>query len=140
MAECPPIDVRPDLWRIVSSILQKHVPQYEVWAFGSRAKWTAKPYSDLDLAVITAQPLTLDVSAALADAFAESDLPWRVDVVDWASTSESFRQIIERDKVVVQSKSLGLPYAGLPCETGREDGQGRGAGCADSGEVGGAGV
>ena len=102
MAECPPIDVHPDLWRIVSSILQKHVPQYEVWAFGSRAKGTAKRYSDLDLAVITAQPLTLDVSAALADAFAESDLPWRVDVVDWASTSESFRRIIERDKVVVQ--------------------------------------
>ena len=46
MAECPPIDVRPDLWRIVSSILQKHVPQYEVWAFGSRAKGTAKRYSD----------------------------------------------------------------------------------------------
>ena len=105
MVECPPIDVRPDLWHIVSGILQKYVPQYEVWAFGSRAKWTAKPYSDLDLAVITAQPLTLDVSAALADAFAESDLPWRVDVVDWASTSESFRRIMERDKVVVQNRA-----------------------------------
>ena len=104
MAERPPIDVRPDLWRTVSGILQKHVPQYEVWAFGSRAKWTAKPHSDLDLAVITAQPLTLDVGAALADAFAESDLPWRVDVADWASTSESFRRIMERDKVVVQNR------------------------------------
>lgn len=114
MAERPPIDVRPDLWRIVSGILQKHVPQYEVWAFGSRAKGTAKPHSDLDLAVITAQPLTLDVSGALRDAFAESDLPWRVDVVDWASTSESFRQIIGRDKVVVQgdgsAKAGGLGY------------------------------
>lgn len=102
MDERPLIDVRPDLWEIVRSILQTHVPQFEVWAFGSRAQWTAKPYSDLDLAVISTAPLSLAVSAALADAFAESDLPWRVDVVDWATTSASFRKIIERNKVVVQ--------------------------------------
>ena len=105
MPERPLIDVRPDLWDIVYGILQKHVPQYELWAFGSRAKGTAKPYSDLDLAVITERPLPLSDSAALADAFAHSDLPWRVDVVDWASTSESFRRIIERDKVVVQNRA-----------------------------------
>lgn len=140
MAERPLVDVRPNLWCIVQGILQKHVPQHEVWAFGSRAKWTAKPYSDLDLAVINDQPLPLDVSAVLTDAFAKSELPWRVDVVDWASTSESLRQIIARDKVVVQSKSIRLPHAGLPCEADEADGQGRGAGCADSGEVGRAGV
>lgn len=102
MAEQPPIDVRADHWEIVRRILQQHVPQYEVWAFGSRAKWTAKQHSDLDLAVITDQPLPLAVNAALVDDFTESDLPWRVDVVDWATTSESFRRIIERNKVVVQ--------------------------------------
>ncbi|MDR0479165.1 MAG: restriction endonuclease subunit S [Burkholderiaceae bacterium] len=103
------IDIRPDHWQIVKGILNKHVPQYEVWAFGSRAKWTAKDYSDLDLAIITSQPLPLNVSAALADDFSESDLPWKVDIVDWATTSESFRKIIERDKVVVQEagRSLG---------------------------------
>lgn len=98
----PAIDIRPDHWQIVRNILRRHVPQYAVWAFGSRAKWAAKPYSDLDLAVITDKPLPLSVSAALADDFSESDLPWKVDVVDWAATSESFREVIERHKVVVQ--------------------------------------
>jgi type I restriction enzyme S subunit len=98
----PLIDIRPDHWAIVQDILQKYVPQYTVWAFGSRAKWSAKEYSDLDLAVITDRPLSLDVSASLSDDFSESDLPYKVDVVDWATTSESFRKIIERDKVVVQ--------------------------------------
>lgn len=102
MAEQPPIDIRADYWEIVRDILHRHVPQYEVWAFGSRAKWTAKQHSDLDLAVITDQPLSLAVSASLVDDFTESDLPWRVDVVDWATTSESFRRIIESNKVVVQ--------------------------------------
>ncbi|VUZ26964.1 Uncharacterised protein [uncultured Comamonas sp.] len=110
----PNIDIRPDHWGIVRDILQKHVPQYAVWAFGSRAKWTAKEYSDLDLAIITDKPLSLDVSASLSDDFSESDLPWKVDIVDWASTSESFKKVIERNRVVVQEiKNKGLKTESL---------------------------
>jgi hypothetical protein len=47
------------------------------------------------------------IGSALADDFANSDLPFKVDVVDWAATSESFRQIIEQDKVVVQQAIQG---------------------------------
>jgi len=96
------LDIRPDHLRMVLDILQKHVPQYEVWAFGSRAKWTAKDYSDLDLCIVSDQPLSFSLLGALAEDFSDSDLPWKVDVVDWATVSESFRKIIARDKVVVQ--------------------------------------
>ena len=105
MPETPLIDIRPDHLRMVNDILQRHVPQYEVWAFGSRAKRTAKPHSDLDLCIVSDIPLSFTVLGALADAFSDSDLPWKVDVVDWATTSESFRKIIEQDKVVVQAGS-----------------------------------
>jgi len=106
------LDVRPDLWDMVRRILQTHVPQHEVWAFGSRVKGAAKPYSDLDLAIITQQALPLSVLGALTDAFAESDLPWRVDVVDWACTSDPFRAIIEQQKVVV--KRVAQSESGAP--------------------------
>lgn len=99
--QTPNIDIRPEHWQIVRSILQRHVPDHEVWAFGSRVKRTAKEYSDLDLAIITDQPLPLAVSASLRDDFSESDLPWKVDVVDWATTSEAFRDIIRQAHVVV---------------------------------------
>jgi type I restriction enzyme, S subunit len=99
-----PIDVTLEQWLIVQDILKTHIPEFDVWAFGSRAKRTAKPYSDLDLAIITDQPLPLETSAAMAEDFSESDLPWKVDIVDWATTSESFRQIITRDKVVVRTR------------------------------------
>lgn len=98
----PPLDLNPRDWEIVRNILARHVPQHEVWAFGSRAKGTAKEYSDLDLAIITDQPLGLSLSAALSDDFAESDLPIKVDVVDWATTREAFRKIIQAEKIVVQ--------------------------------------
>jgi len=105
-AATPPIDIRPDLWLIVRDILQKHVPHCEVWAFGSRARGTAKPYSDLDLAIISPQPLGLSLSAALCEDFSESDLPWKVDVLDWATTSDSFKAIVEQRRVVVQQAAI----------------------------------
>ena len=102
MSDKPPLDLSESEWRIVRDILHTIVPDHQVWAFGSRATHKAKPYSDLDLAVIGQTPLPLATSAALSDAFAASDLAWKVDVVDWATTSETFRHIIERDKVIVQ--------------------------------------
>lgn len=102
MSDRPRIEVRPEHWKIVSDILRRHVPQFDVWAFGSRARFTAKKHSDLDLVVVSDQPLPISLCAAIMEAFSESDLPYRVDVVDWASTGESFREIIERDRVVVQ--------------------------------------
>lgn len=102
MSDRPRIEIRPEHWEVVSDILRRHVPQFDVWAFGSRARFAAKKHSDLDLVVVSDQPLPLSLCAAIAEAFSESDLPYRVDVVDWASTGESFRRIIERDRVVVQ--------------------------------------
>ena len=46
------IDVSPYHLKIIQKILHKHVPDCEVRAFGSRVTWTAKDYSDLDLAVV----------------------------------------------------------------------------------------
>ena len=96
------LDLRSDHWAIVHSVLRQHVPDREVLAFGSRAIWTAKNYSDLDLAILGDNPLPLDVSAALAEAFSESDLPFKVDLVDWTRINDTFREIIRRDGVAVQ--------------------------------------
>jgi len=41
----------------------------------------------------------------LADDFSESDLPFKVDIVDWATTGERFRKIIEAERIVLQPPS-----------------------------------
>lgn len=95
-----PIDIRPEHLAIVKQILADTLPpESKCWVFGSRAKWTAKDSSDLDLAIDSGKALTKQQSFALSDAFEESDLPYKVDVVDLHNMSESFRAIIERDKV-----------------------------------------
>lgn len=90
--------------RIVLDILRRHVAGMEVWAFGSRVHGTAKPWSDLDLALISDVPIPMADIAALRDAFSESDLPWKVDLVDWAIATPGFRSLIERQYTVLLGK------------------------------------
>ena len=95
------IDIRPADLETVRRILREHVPAVEVRAFGSRVSWNARETSDLDLAVMTDKPLGIDRTAELRAAFTDADLPFRVDVVDWASTSEAFRKVIEAEYVAL---------------------------------------
>ena len=101
MADQPLIDISPENWHIVRDILQRLEPNREVWAFGSRAKWTAKEFSDLDIAIIGDEPLSIGLMAELSESFQESSLPFKVDVVDWATINEGFRKIVLLDKVTV---------------------------------------
>ena len=96
-----PIDIDPADLETVRHLLHELTPELEVRAFGSRVSWTARETSDLDLALMTTEPLDIGRMAALKAAFTESDLPFRVDIVDWASTSESFRKVIEIEYVVL---------------------------------------
>jgi len=95
------LELRPGELEIVREILRRHLPGREVWAFGSRVKGKARTFSDLDLAVLGDQPLALSTRADLAEDFSESDLPYKVDIVDWATTSERFREIIRAEYVVI---------------------------------------
>jgi type I restriction enzyme S subunit len=112
-ATMPNIDLTPHNWSVVKHILLMYVPGYDVWAFGSRATWTAKAYSDLDLAVITDTRFSLADLAHLQAAFEESDLSIKVDVVDWSATSDAFREIIRKTAVVVQ-KTQNMGNANKP--------------------------
>jgi type I restriction enzyme S subunit len=99
------IDLRPDQLATVRAILQAEVPECEVWVFGSRAKWTAKDSSDLDLALVASERLPSPKLGRLREAFKDSYLPIKVDVVDIHRVSEEFRKIIEAQKVVLQTPS-----------------------------------
>lgn len=88
----------------VQSLLRTHVPHAEVWAYGSRVTGSSHEASDLDLVLRNPQNL-LEETGALSDlkqAFIESSLPIRVDIMDWARIPESFHREIERAHVLVQ--------------------------------------
>lgn len=87
----------------VLRILGTHVPHLDVWAFGSRVHGRGiKPFSDLDLVLVDQQPLPPLVMAQLREAFSDSLLPFRVDLVEWAGMDEGFRDIIRGEHEVLQ--------------------------------------
>ena len=71
---------------LVRALTRQHAPHRQFYAFGSRVisdaadRQRVKPHSDLDLA-IAGEPLALEQLFALRDAFSQSDLPMRVDIV-----------------------------------------------------------
>ena len=94
-----PVDIRPDHLEIVQDILLKHLPVgVRVWVFGSRAGWTTKDSSDLDLALECESEISHKVLGTLKDAFEDSSLPYAVDVVDLNRIGDSFRQIVESER------------------------------------------
>lgn len=87
---------------IIKGILRQEIPNLTVWAYGSRVKGTAKCYSDLDLAIISSEPLSFLQLARLEQAFSVSPLTWKVDLLDWATTSDCFKKIIQQQYEIVQ--------------------------------------
>ncbi|MDR1521820.1 MAG: nucleotidyltransferase domain-containing protein [Streptococcaceae bacterium] len=90
------ISVSKEEMEIILGIINKYAADCDVLVFGSRYKQTPKVYSDLDLAFDSGKPLNIMRIQQLKEAFEESILPYRVDVVDYRAVSDNFRGIIDR--------------------------------------------
>jgi predicted nucleotidyltransferase len=94
------LEIRPQDLKIVQDIVKRVLPEgTKVFVFGSRAQGVTKRASDLDLAIEADTPLTFKESAILADAFEESDLPYKVDVVDLKTVGAAFSSHVRENMV-----------------------------------------
>ena len=89
----------------VEALLAEHVPQAEVWAYGSRVNGRSHAASDLDLVLRsrTLKPVPLGRLSDLNEAFEESNIPLIVQVHDWARIPTSFHDEIKRQYFVLQT-------------------------------------
>ena len=94
------IDITAKQRKTVLALLERHLPNTTVWVYGSRANWTSRPQSDLDLVVFATQEQSVRVGE-LREAFEESNLPFRVDLFVWDAVPEQFRNRIEAEHVVL---------------------------------------
>ena len=95
-------DIRPDHLKIVQDILNKSLSSdVKVWVYGSRAKWTTLDSSDLDLALESKNKIDDNIISGLKRDFEESNLPYEVDVVDINTVQLFFRDVINKDKVLL---------------------------------------
>lgn len=86
----------------MQQILKKHVPEFVIWAFGSRVTGKAKKFSDLDLVILTNDQFDIKKLFPLKDNFSESNLPFKVDIVIWSELNKDFQEIIKDSYYVIQ--------------------------------------
>lgn len=101
------MDLTAEQRKIVSDILATFLPECEVQLFGSRATGRSKPHSDLDLVIMSEELLPVSTIRKLRDAFDDSDLPFQVDLVEWAGTSAEFRRVIEKTAMALSERGKG---------------------------------
>lgn len=89
---------------LLKKIIQRHIPNKTVWAYGSRVAWKASEISDLDLVVFDAGERSL---ADLREGFEESNLLISVDALDWESIPDDFKKEIKKKYVVLQDQAEG---------------------------------
>ena len=95
------LDLHPDHRAEVRRILAEQVPGAKAWAFGSRVKGTARPFSDLDLAIDAGAELDLATLAGLRHAFQESDLPISVDLLDLRAVRPAIKRRVRMEQVPI---------------------------------------
>ena len=95
------IDIDDKYLRLLHKLLKEHLTNKTVWAYGSRVKWNANPTSDLDLVVWGASN---SQATRAIDAFAESNLPFTVQLFIWEDIPDNFKENIRNKYVVLQEE------------------------------------
>lgn len=84
-------DVEKDIRRIIFKFLNPL--DYKVFIFGSRSTGRAKKYSDFDIGIIGKKPVPWRILSLIEETFEESDLPYKIDIVDFSLASQGFREV-----------------------------------------------
>ena len=95
---------------VVRDILRRYLPGRQVWVFGSRAgPVPPKPFADLDLVIMDPAPLTPQQHLDLKEAFEDSALPIKVDLVSWHNLSPILKENIQKQHGVIQMGESTTP-------------------------------
>ena len=81
--------------------MEWHIPKATVWAFGSRIKWSHRPESDLDLAVHCDKETARKDIPKLNDVLQESDLPFKVQILDFNRLPGNMQENIKKNYLVL---------------------------------------
>ena len=95
------LDLTNDELLLLQTLLKKHLPDIEVWAYGSRVNGKPHFASDLDMVAFAGPEQALAITE-LREALEESSLPFRIDLFVWDQLPENFRKVIREKYVVVQ--------------------------------------
>jgi hypothetical protein len=91
-------DILNYLKKIIAETLQDQ--PVEVYLFGSWARKEEKRTSDIDIAVSSHSAIPLSKWVELREKIDESELPYRVDLVDLSKVNPSFKEKVKKEGIL----------------------------------------
>jgi len=99
------IETIEDLRNFIRDLFREENIKAEVILYGSRARDTHTPFSDIDIALVSEEDLSSHISM-LKEVIEESNLPQKVDIVELSKIPPSLREdILKEGKVWIDLKS-----------------------------------
>lgn len=83
----------------LKQIVRKYLPDesYRAFIFGSRVVGNNRKFSDIDLGIHGPKSLSPKEYITIKNEFEDSDIPYRVDLVDFTNVSAKFKQVSLRN-------------------------------------------
>ncbi|MCY3951863.1 MAG: nucleotidyltransferase domain-containing protein [bacterium] len=97
------IDILPRHRYLLERLIHEHLPEVEVWAYGSRVNGKSHGGSDLDLVLRGPKlsPLDIDRLIDFYEAVDASTIPFLVEARDWTRIPDSFHESILQNYIVL---------------------------------------
>lgn len=89
---------------IIQKILEPHQAITHAFLFGSRARGTLKPTSDIDIAL--KGDINIKLIAKIKAEFEDSNLPFFVDIVDYAKADNALKSEIDTQGIMLFAKDI----------------------------------
>lgn len=92
------INVSEETMRFLKSVASRYLnDQVRLFVFGSRVNGRNRKYSDIDLGLISETEISPLLRLNLEEEFDNSNIPFRVDVVDFSKVTDNFKEVALKD-------------------------------------------
>ena len=85
--------IKKEIIEIIISVLGSEI---SIFLFGSRAEHTNSEFSDIDIGLFAEDTLNYDDILIIKNKLANSNIPYKVDIVDFSTVDKSFKNIALR--------------------------------------------
>jgi len=97
------MSLEPEYKNKIIGILTVLFPDAKIYLFGSRARGTHSDRSDIDIALDESKVIRPGRLGEAVSMFAESNIPYKIDVVDLHSVSDDMRYFIKKEGILWKS-------------------------------------
>jgi predicted nucleotidyltransferase len=92
--------LKPEYKETIIKIIKKHLPKCRIYLFGSRARGTGSPGSDIDLAIDALKKIDRHLICKIKEEIEETNIPFFIDIIDMHQADEKIKSQINKDRLL----------------------------------------